>query len=386
MSELSAAEELNEQGNQFSNRGDKLGAEAAYRAALDAAPEWSVPFYNLGLLCKYQRRWEESFAFNLRATVRETHDEASWWNFGIAATALSRWSEARRAWRACGMSPPLGDGPPDFGWGLTPVRLDEDGDGEVVWARRIDPARATIVNVPVPTSRFQWGDVVLTDGTEEGQPSLWRKRRTSVFNVLERLEPSTYRKFVMELAAADEAAIDALERIAEDLGGAAENWGRATRILCRACSHGTVHDHPEGGLGSGAPASRHRCPRFRPCAVRSSIKEGPASLGKRIAAKKLRIGEPSPYRSVLGSSRCLAWVSLRARAVKGHYTRLRSAMRLSFLHDSATARISDQRLMKCASAPVTGAFRQAGLLSRKWRLSAVCSCGEPRPPAPTEEW
>lgn len=85
-----------------------------------------------------------------RAVELDSSDEAAWWNLGIAATALGEWREARTAWRACGIEIPEGDGPPDLDFGLVPVRLDPAGCGEVVWCRRIDPARAVIRNVPLP--------------------------------------------------------------------------------------------------------------------------------------------------------------------------------------------------------------------------------------------
>src|SRR5262249_26059274 len=103
MSDLKLAEELNDRGLQLSEGGDIPGAEGAYRAAIEAAPQWHARAYNLGLLCKYEGRWLESLAFNQRASQLASDDEASWWNLGIAATAVGDWPEARRAWKACGM-------------------------------------------------------------------------------------------------------------------------------------------------------------------------------------------------------------------------------------------------------------------------------------------
>ncbi|MGH2900156.1 MAG: tetratricopeptide repeat protein, partial [Solirubrobacteraceae bacterium] len=197
--------------------------------------------------------WEESRECNRRAAELAPDDRASWWNLGIAATALGDWVEARRAWAACGMDVPPGDGPPDFGWGTTPVRLDADDRAEVVWARRVDPARAQIVSIPLPTSRFHWNDVVLADGAPEGE-RIVDGRRYPVFNALERLEASAFRTFVIELAARAPDATAALERCATEQGGAAEDWGTFTRILCHACSVGLPHEHRDG---EGPPAHPH---------------------------------------------------------------------------------------------------------------------------------
>jgi hypothetical protein len=253
MSELSLAEQLNEEGLRLRDDGDLAGAEASFRAAMAEDPSWSAPPYNLGLLHKYNLQWSQSLEWNRAAASLAPEDEASWWNLGIAATAVGDWSEARRAWEACGMNPPPGEGPPDFGWGVTPVRLDSDGDAEVVWARRIDPARAQIVSVPLPTTQFHWGDIVLTDGAAEGERVV-EGCTYPVFRVLQKLAPSAYRTFVIELATASSDVVSALEQCAEAGGGAAENWGTTTRILCHACSTGVAHEHSDA---TSVPAHPH---------------------------------------------------------------------------------------------------------------------------------
>jgi tetratricopeptide (TPR) repeat protein len=238
---------------ELSDNGHKLDAEGAFLAAAKLAPSWSVPWYELGLLCKYQERWLESLEYNARAAELDPTDEASWWNMGIAAMALSDWAAARGAWAECGIRLPEGEGPPDTDLGPVPLRLDPNGVGEVVWARRIDPARARIVNVPLPTTRFRWHDVVLHDGAPEGHRIL-DGREVPVFNVLNRLQPSGFETFVVELGSSSKASIDLLEALAGDLGGAAEDWGTATHILCRECSLGTPHEHLDG---SNIPAHPH---------------------------------------------------------------------------------------------------------------------------------
>lgn len=243
MPDRTRAEELVELGNDHSNAGRAAEAESAYRAASEADPDWSVPWYDLGLLCKYQGRWRESFDFNRRAAALEP-DEAAWWNLGIAATALGDWVEARLAWQACGLDMPPGEGPLDLNYGAVPIRLDPNGNGEVVWAHRLDPARARLRSVPLPTSSYRWNDLVLHDGAAEGYRELQGKE-VPVFNVVARLEASPYQTFVVELATMDQHTIQTLETVAEAAGGWAEHWGTTTNILCRECSLGLPHYHPE---------------------------------------------------------------------------------------------------------------------------------------------
>ena len=239
MSDFDLAEQLNSEGVQLREDGDIAGAETAYRAAASAAPEWSVPLYNLGLLYKYEGRWQESLACNREAAMLAPDEEDSWWNLGIAATALGEWNEARRAWEACGMEVPAGDGPPEFNWGETPVRLD--------------PARAQIVSVPLPSSPFHWSDIVLTDGAVEGQ-RIVDGRTYSVFNALQLLVPLGFQTFILELPTAQPEALAALYTCASDYGGAAEDWGTFTSILCADCSRGVPHEHASA---NATPAHPH---------------------------------------------------------------------------------------------------------------------------------
>ena len=249
------ANDLNEQGRALAREGRVSEAEAVYREAMARAPDWSVPAYNLGLLLKYQRRWSESLAANRRATDLAPEDEAAWWNLGIAATALEQWATAREAWAHCGLKLPGGESPPSCDYGRVPIRLNPDRDGEVVWAQRIDPARAVLQSIPFAASGFRWGDTVLHDGAAVGH-RIRNGREVPVFNVLDRLQPSPFSTYELELALASRADLDALSAAAHSAGGAAENWAATVAFLCRACSEGTVHhDHDRDGAAGALPCA-----------------------------------------------------------------------------------------------------------------------------------
>ncbi len=245
----SKAQRLNDKGQELSAKGWYIEAEVAYRAAAAAKPKWAVPWYNLGLMQKYRGNWEASLDCNLRSAELDPSDEASWWNAGIAATALGRWDVARRAWQSFGMSIPSGEGPIEMELGHVPIRLSE---GEVVWSRRLDPARAVLISVPLPSSGHHWGDLLLHDGAANGYRMLG-ERQVPVFDALACLQPSAFVTFVAELQAA-KSDVEILSSIAEDSGGAAEDWSTSTRILCKECSEGTVgHIHDD----HVAPADPH---------------------------------------------------------------------------------------------------------------------------------
>jgi tetratricopeptide (TPR) repeat protein len=254
----SKAERLNARGSELVDKGWFAEAEEAYRAAADARPDWSVPWYNLGLMHKYRGDWQASLDANQRASELSPADVDSWWNLGIAATALGRWDVARRAWQGCNISVPPGDGPIEMDLGPVPIRLTANDAGEVVWSRRIDPARAVLLSIPLPSSGHRWGDVVLHDGAANGH-RLLDGHEVPVFDALVCLQPSAFATFIVELEA-DPKALETLEAIADDFGGAAEDWSTSTQILCKACSEGTpghLHDvdhaapaHPHCGLAA----------------------------------------------------------------------------------------------------------------------------------------
>lgn len=52
------AEQLLEQAGALSDDGKKAEAIAVYEQVIKIAPDWSVPYYNFGLLYKYEREWK----------------------------------------------------------------------------------------------------------------------------------------------------------------------------------------------------------------------------------------------------------------------------------------------------------------------------------------
>jgi tetratricopeptide (TPR) repeat protein len=258
MSRHSDAIACNERGNSCREAGNWQAAIELYEQAARLAPKWSSPHYNLGLVHKYQSHWRESFDCNRRATKLDPKDEAAWWNLGIAATALGDWTAARDAWRGFGIEIPNGDGPLDFPCGNAPIRLNPDGPNvEVVWADRLCPARARILNIPLPESGHRWRDVVLHDGAPVGYRN-YRGREMGVYNELERLEPAPYGTFLIEIDAADDPDwFEHLENRAVESDLAVEDWSQSIHLLCKACSEGLPHKRHDTEL-EPEPIAKHR--------------------------------------------------------------------------------------------------------------------------------
>jgi len=234
------AEKHDQIGIEHYNAGRYAETEIAWRAAAAADPGWDEPPFSLGVLYKWQGRWSEALASSRHALALNPQNQGALWNTGIAATALRDWQAARAAWTGYGIELPPGEGEIRAFAITTPIRLDADSGEEVVWTRRIDPARAVITSVPLPESGRRHGDIVLHDGEPKGERMLG-ERTVAVFNMLGLWRASreiTFRCRVYAHGAHDSAV---LERMLGRAGCASEDMSNI-RMLCRQCSEGLVHE------------------------------------------------------------------------------------------------------------------------------------------------
>lgn len=235
------AEWLNQYGNRVCDAGNLRGAERWYKLASLLAPQWSVPWYNLGLLTKNTGRWGDSLGFNQRALSLDPENEGACWNLGIAATAMHDWPEARRAWKHYGID--ISDGAGEV---VTPpvsacVRLNPRRSGEVVWGERLDPARLVILNVPLPDSLHRFRDIVLNDGAANGT-RVKDGVEVPVFDELEIWQASQYSTLQVRLRVPDNKAERQLQQICGESGLGVEDWS-SLRIICDKCSRGNPGPH-----------------------------------------------------------------------------------------------------------------------------------------------
>ncbi len=226
----------------------------------------SESWFNLALLHKFRHDWEQARAAGLRAVALLDREAGApdWWNVGIAATALQDWPLARRAWQAYGLKVPGPARRRERRTGRHGARQRRraalaGGEAEVVWGRRLDPARLEVLSIPLPSSGRRWGEVVLHDGVPHGERVTAAGPSYPVFDEIELWAPSPVPTWVVLLEAASEADRDALEQLASDAGFAAEDWSSSVRLLCRTCSesempsdegdgeHLDPHDHSEPG-------------------------------------------------------------------------------------------------------------------------------------------
>jgi tetratricopeptide (TPR) repeat protein len=231
----------NEAANTSKNGGRYFSSALLYRLSIMFQPNWSVPWYNLGLQYKYAGNWTRSLDCNRRAAELTPDDQASWWNLGIAATALSDWEEARRAWAQVGVSLEPGSGEALMAPMTGCVRLDPQGAAEVVWGSRIDPARMIVLNVPLPQSGHRYHDVVINDGAQEGT-RLSDGHEYPVFDGLGIWKKSTYSTFETTIVFPNDDAKSRLQSFCDERDIGCEDW-RTIRTLCRQCSLGNPDRH-----------------------------------------------------------------------------------------------------------------------------------------------
>ena len=225
------------------DRGDLIAARSHFDALLLATAGDADHEYMQGLTCKYLRDWPKSLAHNLRSlALRGGPDEAAQWNAAIAATALGDWAEARRQWASCGIEIPDGEGPIETHFGVASLRLDAWGRGETLFARRIDPVRAQLINVPLPDSGYRFGDIVLHDGAATGQRR-FHQSIVPVLNALQRLQKSEFQTFAAFVSCPDRRDLESLLQARVPGIAEIEDWTESVGHLCLRCSYGTPHRH-----------------------------------------------------------------------------------------------------------------------------------------------
>jgi tetratricopeptide (TPR) repeat protein len=229
--------DLNERAREADHQCRYDDAEALYREAIDLDPVWPIPWYNLGRVYKRQRRWDESLVCNRQAVRLDERDQAANWNLGIAATAVGEWRIARDAWQRVGLAFPAGaeEGFVDLRLGAVPVRVNPLTAPEVVWCRRLDPARARILNVPLPQSGRRYGDLLLHDGAPVGE-RLVDGTAVPMFEEIALLQASSYATFAVTVGAPTAEAMGALTALLLQHEAVAEDWSQSVRTLCTSCS------------------------------------------------------------------------------------------------------------------------------------------------------
>jgi hypothetical protein len=246
-------------------------------------------WFDVALTHKFRRDWPGARDAGRRAAelASDGPQQPAWWNLGIAATALHDWPLAREAWTRYGVDLPPGDGAPDGDLGQTPVRISTAAGPEVVWCRRIDPARARVLNVPLPGSGRRYGEVVLHDGVPNGSRVV-AGHEWPVFDEIELWAESDVPVQAVRLRLADESDLRALIELGDGTGVPVESW-ESVVMVCRECSEGSLDQ-------SGPPGHEHGSDTFGRLRVGVAAPRDTAErlLAAWVAAEPARRGAGEP--------------------------------------------------------------------------------------------
>lgn len=207
----------------YDRGGDPYNAIKLYKRLIKLAPDWSPPYARLSFIYKYRRDWKPALHYSKKTVVLEPGHQMAWWTIGIASTALKKWRMARRVWKKFGYDPQQRSKTP------LSVRLQYQGQFELLWARSIDPARAMIENIPHPASGRRYHDLVLIDSVVAGHQVVERKR-FPVYDELGLFKPSLFHTYSCILHTTDAEAVGQLESICRKAGLGFENWSNASRV------------------------------------------------------------------------------------------------------------------------------------------------------------
>lgn len=241
--QLSGAEamELLQRGEDAAGIRDWPVVAACYEEFLAAFPDTPISpelWFDAALANKFLRNWPKAYELGRQAVLRagDPQGNPAWWNLGIAATMVGDWGTAREAWTGYGVPLSPGEGEIEDGFGSALVRLDPEGEAEVVWVRRICPTRARVLSVPYGHRRF--GEIVVHDGAPTGE----RQVEDHSFPVFDELalwqgsETATWRAQVTAPAGPD---MSALAEAFDDRGLAMEPVDSLT-FHCVCCSRGSL--------------------------------------------------------------------------------------------------------------------------------------------------
>ena len=202
----------------------------------------AVWWYDAALAHKFLRDWPKAYELGREAAARAPRGEGdpAYWNLGIAATIQREWAVARDAWAGFGIELPDGEGEIEAPGGHACVRLDTDGEQEVVWVERLCPTRGRVLNVPITGGR-RYGEIVVHDGAPNGE-RIVDGTTFPVFDELLLFAASELPTLEVTVAAGERSDLEALVALFTEHGYGAEP-ASSVRMLCACCSEGTHEQH-----------------------------------------------------------------------------------------------------------------------------------------------
>ena len=210
-------------------QGDVYTAVKICKKLVRTQPDWSKPYVQLGAIYKDRADWKTCLHYTLKALQFDPENSQALLNLGLAYTAQKKWKAARQIWNRLGYDFKETDRAPDFDLGLVAIYYPFDKQTEVLWARRIDPARAVILSIPQPGAGRRYGDTVLFDpGAEAAQAAGTKKHRA--YRELQILKSSAFKTFTVELPETTLGHLDTLAKLCAEEGIGFDNWSAAAQL------------------------------------------------------------------------------------------------------------------------------------------------------------
>ena len=181
--------------------------------------------FHWGICLKFNQQWAKAQAC-FEQVLKQSEDPSTLWNLGICAVAQHDWAKARHYWKKIGFDLPEGEGEYGAPGELSPVRL-EDPTGqfpsEVIWGRRLGPARLILTALPYTHPHYRCGDIVLIDGVKAGEVE-FRGQTHPISPVLGTWKASEGESVHLFGLAASDVSIDESRKA---LTQWIQNWGQA---------------------------------------------------------------------------------------------------------------------------------------------------------------
>lgn len=220
----------------YEERGDPYHAVKLYKKVIKLAPEWPMAYARLGQFYKNRWEWKPALHYNKKNVALDPSNRESWWNMGIAATALGKPRIAKRVWKKFGLQHKV--------WNLKCLRLSYDKQFEILLMQPDSPASATILNIPHPKSDRKYRDRILFDRHISGH-TISNGRKLPVYDELGLLKRSTFFTYSCLLPSADEIDIQKLDELCQDYGLGFEVWSNSSRsyTVTKADQPAEYYDH-----------------------------------------------------------------------------------------------------------------------------------------------
>ena len=213
---------------EYEQVGDVYHAVKLYKKIIREAPDHVPPYRQLANLYKRRQEWKPCYYYAQCVLDRAPEDLEIWRTLGIVATARSDWMLARQAWNKFGYNFREINVELDLEMGGIAICLNPETKPEIVWAQRIDPARARIISVPQPSSGLRHKDIVLVDHEIGGHRIVGRKR-VPIYPALGVWKKSTYTTYSILLEVDSLEQLDILSDLCRERGLGFDNWSLTTR-------------------------------------------------------------------------------------------------------------------------------------------------------------